>query len=54
MMKKMLEDYYGDMGRENDFTVVITETLVGGPLYGNDRDNVEKYQPFQYISLSSK
>ncbi|PHR27788.1 MAG: hypothetical protein COA38_13025 [Fluviicola sp.] len=53
-MKKMLEDYYGDMGRENDFTVVITETLVGGPLYGNDRDNVEKYQPFQYISLSSK
>ncbi len=53
-MKKMLEDYFSVKGLENKFAVVVTETFVGGPLYKNDRDNVEKYQPFQYITLSTK
>ncbi len=53
-MKKMVEDYFSIKGLENEFSVVITETFVGGPLYENDRNNIEKYQPFQYIELSTQ
>ena len=52
-IKKMLEDYYSSKGLENKLEVVITKTFVGGPLYENDRDKIEKYQPFQYIALTS-
>lgn len=53
-IKKMLVDYFNTKGLESDIAVVITETLVGGPLYENDPNNIEKYQPFQYIELSTK
>lgn len=53
-MKKMLEDYFKAKGLGNQLTVDITETFVGGPTYENDRDDIEKYQPFQYIILSTK
>ena len=54
MIKKMLEENYSAKGFGDKFAVVITETAVGGPLYENDRDNIEKYQPFQYIALSTQ
>ena len=53
-MKKLLEDYFNDKGIGDKLNVIITESVVGGPLYKNDRDNVEKYQPFQFIALSTK
>lgn len=53
-MKKVLEDYFSEKGIGDKLTVVITESVVGGPLYKNDRGNVEKYQPFQFIVLSTK
>ncbi|MDG1331058.1 MAG: SprB repeat-containing protein [Crocinitomicaceae bacterium] len=53
-IKKMLEDHFRGEGVGDKLTVEITETMVGGPLYKNDRDNVEKYQPFQFIALSTK
>ena len=53
-MKKMLEDYFNDKGIGDKLKVVITDYVVGGPLYKNDRDNIEKYQPFQFIALSTK
>lgn len=52
--KKLLENYFKSKGLSNSLSVEVAETFVGGPLYENDRDNVEKYQPFQFISLSSK
>lgn len=52
--KKMVEDYFKAKGLGNELTVNITETFVGGPIYDNDRDDVEKYQPFQYINLTAK
>lgn len=52
--KKLLEDYFKKEGMGDKLTVVITESVVGGPLYKNDRDNKEKYQPFQFIALSTK
>ncbi len=53
-MKKMLEKYYADKGLGAKLKVLVTETIVAGPLYENDRNNVEKYQPFQFIDLSTK
>jgi len=53
-IKKLLEGYFKDKGLSDNIEVVISETMVAGPLYGNDRDNIEKYQPFQYIALSTK
>ncbi|MFK7785970.1 MAG: hypothetical protein AB8B56_12680 [Crocinitomicaceae bacterium] len=53
-VKKLLEDHFGDKGMGDKLKVQITEAIVAGPLYKNDRDNVEKYQPFQFIALSTK
>ena len=53
-IKKLLEDYFSDKGIGDKLNVIITESVVAGPLYKNDRDNVEKYRPFQFIALSTK
>lgn len=53
-MKKMLEQYYAGKGLNAKLKVIVTEVIVAGPLYENDRNDVEKYQPFQFIDLSTK
>lgn len=53
-IKKMLENNFSSKGIGAKLTVVVSETLVGGPKYENDRDDIEKYQPFQFIELSTK
>jgi hypothetical protein len=53
-IKKLLEDHFKKEGLGDKLTVQITETVVAGPLYKGDRDDVEKYQPFQFIALSTK
>ena len=53
-MKKMLEQYYSEKGLNAKLKVIVTEVIVAGPLYENDRNDVEKYQPFQFIDLSTK
>ena len=53
-IKKLLEDHFRKEGMGDKMSVEIAEAVVAGPLYKNDRDNVEKYQPFQFISLSTK
>jgi hypothetical protein len=52
-IKKLLEDHAKNVGLGGKLTVVIAETMVAGPLYEGDRNNFEKYQPFQYITLSA-
>ncbi len=52
-IKQLIEKHFSAKGLSSQLKVVVTETLVDGPLYDNDRDNVEKYQPFQYIELIS-
>lgn len=54
MIKKMLENYFKDKGLSSKFSTVISESRVSGPLYANDPGNIKKYQPFQYIALSTK
>lgn len=53
-MKQLLEDDFRNKGLGDKLKVEISETFVGGPPYENDRDDQEKYQPFQYITLTTK
>lgn len=53
-MKQQLESHFSSKGLGDKVKVVISDFFVGGPPYANDRDNQEKYQPFQYITLTTK
>ncbi len=53
-IKKKLEAHFKEQGLQDKLKVVISESFVGGPPYENDRNNKEKYQPFQYITLTTK
>lgn len=38
----------------NRVNVVIESSMVGGPSYENDRNNQDKYQPFQFVLLKTE
>jgi hypothetical protein len=53
-MEKELNAYFKAKGLTNKVKVKITAAVVQGPAYENDRDNTEKYRPYQFIELKTE
>jgi hypothetical protein len=53
-IKGELDNYFTAKGYSAQVKIIIDGTVVQGPLYENDRNNTEKYRPFQFIDLKTK
>jgi hypothetical protein len=53
-IKRDLEAYFAQSKYKGKVKIVITEVKVSGPAYADDRDNLDKYGPYQYIELKVK
>ncbi len=53
-IKGELENYFVAKVYSAKVKIIIDGTVVQGPLYENDRDNTDKYRPFQYVDLKTK
>jgi hypothetical protein len=53
-IKGELENYFTAKGYSSQVKIIIDGTVVQGPSYENDKDNTEKYKPFQYVDLKTK
>jgi tetratricopeptide (TPR) repeat protein len=53
--REILEDYLKEKGANMDkVKFTITSTLVQGPKYDNDPQNLKKYSPYQYVKFTVK
>ena len=52
-IKMELDNYFVSKGYASKVKVIIDGFVVQGPIYENDRENTEKYRPFQYVELKT-
>ncbi|HNR86110.1 MAG TPA: hypothetical protein PKN38_05830, partial [Taishania sp.] len=54
-MKYDLLDYFDkNEATKGKVTIVISKAVVQGPEYVKDRNNTEKYKPYQYVFLKTE